>query len=127
MYRDVIELGLAVAFLCILGGIGFAIWSVAVAVTALAGVVTKPFNVLLANEGFGALKIEAEHSNHISALQVEISNSHPLDMRLEPVELSNHIGAVKLQLEPLQILSGTLQVEIEKGVLPLEVKIKPQN
>jgi hypothetical protein len=136
MNRDVIELSLAVAFLCILSGIGFAIWTVAIAVSAhanvlsaLANVVRKPLKLELSNEGYGALKVEAKHSNDIGVLQVEVevSNSRPLDVRLEPVELSNHIGAIQLQLEPLEILGGTLQIEVEKGTLPLEVKIESQN
>ena len=41
------------------------------------------------------------------------------------MELSNHIGAVKVQLDPIEVLGGALHVELEKGILPVELKIEP--
>ena len=101
MSKDVIELGLAIALLCILAGIGFAIWSVAVAITTHANVASRPVKVVLANDN-SSLKLEVELSgSHIWPLKVELSNDHSLDVRLEP---------------------GKLQVELENGIGPLEVK-----
>jgi hypothetical protein len=134
MNKDVIELTLAIALLCVLGGIAFAIWSVAVAITSHANVASMPYKVVLANENNFSAKLEVELSgNHIwplkidlgnpnLPLKVELSNDHALDVRLEPVELFHVAGDMKVQLDPVVILEGKLQVELENGIRPLEVK-----
>lgn len=116
-------MSLAVVFLVVLGGIAFALWSVAL---AIAGIASTPFTVVLSNGAVHALKLEVELGTHILPLKIELDNHIvPLKVELHPlkVQLSNEPrNPLNVQLEPVVVSEGKVQVELENGIRPLEVK-----